>query len=125
MALLFLFGLAMFIFGSLMLLKPLAFARGIEKFSEKAWFHGVEIISRLTLGMAFILFASQSSYPKLMYGIAAILCFAAVFLLLIGEQRHKQFARKTTKIGRLFRPLGIAVQLCSGVLMYLSLQVNV
>ncbi|MCC2616831.1 hypothetical protein LJ739_11315 [Aestuariibacter halophilus] len=121
MIVLFLFGVGMFAIGTLMLMRPMAFANGIAAFSRKRWFHGVEITSRLLVGVLFIVFASHSRYPWLLAGLGGLLCFVSVFLIMIGEQRHRRFALRTARIGHGFRPLGVIAQLCGAVFVYVSL----
>lgn len=120
MIFLLLFGLCMLLFGCLMIAKPLAFAKGINAFSEKPWFHAFEIVSRLTVGVLLILFAEQTSYPLTVKVIGAVLCFVSVFLLVIGSNNHKKFAALTTKIGPYFRPLGFVAVFGGVVLIYLG-----
>lgn len=121
MILLTLFGLGMFILGSLMLFKPYAFANGIVTFSNKSRFHLFEISSRGLVGLALILFASYSPYPTILYSLGGLLCFVSVFLIIIGESRHKQFAQLTSNIGGYFRPIGIFAQICGIVLIFIGI----
>lgn len=120
MVMLTIFGFGMFVLGSIMLFNPIMFANGINKFSNKDWFHTFEITSRLLIGVLFIVFAENSSYPRVLYILGVILCFVSVFLLVIGENRHKRFARLTSKIGVHFRPIGLFAQICGIVLMYIG-----
>lgn len=115
-----LFGFGMFIFGSMMVAKPNAFAKGITAFSNKPWFHLFEIISRLTLGVLLLLFSEQTSYPLVMQIIGGVLCFVGLFLIVIGSERHRRFASLTAKIGQYYRPIGIFAQLCGLGLIYLG-----
>ena len=115
-----LFGLGMFALGAIMFLKPMAFSNSIATFSHKTWFHHFEIVSRLLIGVLFLLFAKQTSYPTVITVLGIILCFVSVFLVLIGEQRHKRFALRTARIGKHFRPLGLIAILCGASLIYIG-----
>jgi len=117
MLILVMFGFGMFVLGSIMVFKPITFANGIAKFSSKPWFHVFEIVSRLIVGVLLIIFAQQTSYPKTVTILGVLLCLVSVFLLIIGESRHKHFARLTSKIGVYFRPIGLFAQLCGIALM--------
>jgi uncharacterized membrane protein YjdF len=121
MILLTIFGFGMFVLGSVMAFKPVAFSNGIASFSQKSWFHAFEITSRIIFGILLILFAEQSSFANLLYFLGGILCFVGVFLLLIGSKRHKRFALLTSRIGEKFRPIGVVGQICGVVLMYIGL----
>jgi len=121
MLLLTIFGLGMFLLGSVMLVKPIAFSNVIASFSQKPWFHAFEILSRLIVGVLFIFFAGQSTFPKELYFLGALLCFVSVFLVLIGAKRHKRFALLTSTIGSKFRPIGVVAQICGAILMYIGL----
>jgi len=116
-----LFGLGMLGFGFFMMLKPLAFAAGIERFSQKSWFHIFEISSRAIVGLLFIYFADQAPYPKTVFIIGVILCFVSVFLLVLGEERHRRFAKITVAIGKHFRYLGVIAIVCGVALIYVGL----
>ncbi len=122
MLILVMFGFGMFVLGSVMVFKPITFANGIAKFSGKPWFHVFEIVSRLIIGVLLILFAQQTSFPKTVTILGVLLCFVSVFLLVIGESRHKYFARLTSKIGVYFRPIGLFAQLCGVGLMYIEVK---
>ena len=107
MIILLLFGLGMAFLGLLMTIRPISFANSIVTFSDKPWFHRFEISSRLLVGGLLWWFAEQSAYPLLMTGLGVLLCFVGVFLMVIGEQRHRQFARLTANIGENFRYIGL------------------
>ncbi len=120
MLILVMFGFGMFVLGSIMVFKPMMFANGIAEFSSKPWFHLFEIVSRMAIGVLFIVFAGQASYPKVVSFLGVLLCFVSGFLLVIGERRHKDFARLIAKIGAYFRPVGLLAQLCGVGLMYIG-----
>lgn len=121
MILIVMIGLGMFVFGCLMVLRPLAFSRGIVEFSQKPWFHAFEVVSRLTVGVLLLWISEKTSYPVIVKVIGGLLCFVSVFLLLIGSERHRKFALTTSRIGRHFRPIGVIAQVFGLTLVYIGL----
>ncbi|MFT6087356.1 MAG: hypothetical protein ACI9UD_002445 [Glaciecola sp.] len=121
MPLLSIFGLGMFILGCYMVIAPLKFSIGIVKFSEKPWFHVFEIASRLMIGLSLLLFAENTSYPKVVTFLGWLLCIVSVFLVLIGANRHKHFAQLASNIGKYFRVVGFIAITCGASLIYLDL----
>lgn len=116
-----LFGIGMLAFGLFMMIKPRQFADGIGRFAEQRWFHPFEIISRAFIGILFLLLADQTPYPKTVFYIGIILCFVSIFLLILGEERHKRFARITVNIGKNFRYLGMIAIACGAGIIYLTI----
>jgi len=108
-------------FGCYMVAKPLQFSRGIARFSEKKYFHQFEIISRLVLGVVFLMFADKTSYPAVVSLLGGVLCFVSLFLIVIGPSRHRRFALLTSGIGKNFRILGLLAIVCGAGLVYLVL----
>ncbi len=113
-----LFGIGMASLGLLMTISPIRFANHIVVFSDKPWFHRFEISSRLLVGGLLWWFAEQSGYPLLMTGLGLLLCFVGVLLIVIGEQRHRKFARLTANIGEHFRYIGLLSVLLGAGLFY-------
>jgi uncharacterized protein YjeT (DUF2065 family) len=102
------FGLVLIILSAVMVSCPACWARGIVRFSETAYFHSFEIVSRLAFGAIFITYAPQTAYPPLMQAIGYILTTVGLGLLLTPPSRHKQFAVwSADKFETLFRPAGI------------------
>jgi predicted lysophospholipase L1 biosynthesis ABC-type transport system permease subunit len=118
--LLVLLGFGMLALGSIMFVNPIAFAKGISAFSSKSWFHTFEIVSRLAVGLLLIWQSTHSSYPVLFLVLGLILCFVSIFLVVLGPNKHKRFARLTSRIGIWFRPVGIFAVSMGGVLIYLG-----
>jgi len=116
MQILILFGVGMCLLGGIMAINPIAFSKGVVAFSQKPWFHAFEITSRLMLGLLFILYAAKSTQPNLLYGLGSLLCFVSLFLVVIGAEKHRQFAMLTSKIGGKFRLIGL-LSLCLGVVL--------
>ncbi len=107
-------------FGCYMVAKPLEFSKGIVKFSEKAWFHPFEIASRFLIGLVFLMFADESSYPAVVTLLGGVLCFVSVFLIIIGPGRHRRFALLASRIGKSFRLLGLLAIVFGAGLCYLG-----
>jgi hypothetical protein len=109
-------------FGLFMLLKPQAFADAIVLFSRQAYFHYVEIISRLVIGAALLLDAGNTSYPLVFEVIGNIMFIAAIFLVFMTEKHHKTFALWAAKhclSG--FRPAGFGALILGIWTVYVSL----
>lgn len=115
-----LFGFGMVTLGGIMLFNPVGFANGIARFSSKSGFHCFEIASRLSVGLLFIWQSRYSSYPLLLLVLGGMLCFASIFLIVVGSRRHQRFALATANIGVWFRPLGIIALAAGGAFMYLG-----
>ena len=120
MYLLLILGIGMFVFGCLMVARPLQFSRGIYQFSEWRWFHRFEIVSRAIFGILCLALADQTSYPIFLKIVGVVLCFVSVFLIIIGPNRHKRFALLTSNIGKNFRALGLVAIVCGSGLVYLG-----
>ena len=105
-----------------MVIKPKHFADGIGRFADQRWFHPFEIISRAFVGILFLLVAEQTPYPRVILYIGILLCFVSVFLLVLGEERHKRFARMTVNIGKNFRYLGLIAIACGAGIVYLGIR---
>lgn len=118
-----LFGAGMVMLGAIMVAKPMNFAKGIGSFSQKKWFHPFEIVSRFIVGVLFIIFADHTGFDKLVFGLGVLLIGVSLFLIVIGEKRHKSFAMKTVKIGKRFRPIGIVAVVAGCALIAISLNV--
>ncbi|WP_339725467.1 hypothetical protein [uncultured Paraglaciecola sp.] len=122
MHLLVIFGTAMLGFGCYMVAKPLQFSKGIARFSEKKWFHAFEIITRLAIGVVFLICADKTSDATLVSLLGGILCFVSLFLIVIGPSRHRRFALLTSGIGKNFRILGLFAIVGGLGLVYLGLE---
>ena len=118
-----LFGTGMILLGAIMFIQPMRFANGIAAFSQKAWFHVFEIVSRFVIGVLFMIFAQHTAFHQLIFGLGALLVGVSLFLIVIGEQRHKSFAMKTVKIGHKFRPIGMISVMLGCLLIAISLNV--
>lgn len=109
------FGLVLIILSVVMVSCPTCWAKGIVHFSEKAFFHPFEILSRLAFGVIFISYAPATSYPSLMLTIGYLLTAVGLGLLLTPPSRHRQFAVwSAEKFKALFRPAG-AVSMLFGM----------
>ena len=112
-----LFGLGMISLGSYMTAYPLKFSAGIVSFSEKRWFHTFEVLSRLIVGLLFLVAANKTSFEFIVTVLGYLLCFTSIFLVVIGAKRHRKFALLISRIGQHFRILGIfAIILGSGII---------
>lgn len=86
------FGFLMLIFSIIMVVKPDSFSNGIISFSEKAYFHLFEIISRIIVGIIFISYSSSTVFPKVIYIVGYILVLVGIGLALTPPSLHKKYA---------------------------------
>lgn len=101
-------GFITILFGLCMLSRPALWAQGIVRFSQQPSFHLTEIALRVTLGAILLGYADQTAHQALFSALGYLMLFVAAFLLLLGADRHRRFAlRSSTWIG-LFRPGGLA-----------------
>ncbi len=115
MYLIVLFGALMVLLSVVMVVNPEYWSRSIVKFSNAAWFHPFEILSRLIFGGVFIAFADQTLYPALMSVIGYVLVIAGVGLAMLTAPKHRRFALwSAQKFRSVFRPAG-AVSLAFGL----------
>jgi hypothetical protein len=72
---------------------PKRWSNGIILFSEKPYFHIFEIISRFLFGIIFLISYSQNKFPMLLISIGSLLIVVSIGLVILGETRHRQFAK--------------------------------
>ena len=108
------FGLLMIALSLVMIINPIAWARGILAFERKRYFHTIEVTSRMALGVMLLVFASQTSHPRLFEILGVSLVVIGLGPLFIGSRRHRQFAIKSASFVRVFRPAGF-VSLVFGI----------
>ncbi len=101
-------GLLTIILSTMMIASPAAWSRGIVRFAEKPYFHIFEITSRILLAGVMIFCAGQTNFPLFFRSIGGVFLFAGLFLIIIGEKRHRAFAAKSATFNKLFRPAGFA-----------------
>ena len=116
------FGALMVLLSVVMIINPGYWARGIVTFSQAAWFHPFEILSRLAFGAIFINFADQTRYPTLVSVIGYLLVAVGVGLSLTPPSKHRQFAVwSAKKFKPFFRPSGAASLVFGMFLIYAAL----
>ena len=102
------FGALMCVSSLIMIANPAAWSNGIISFSKRPYFHPFEIVSRLAFGLAFITYADQTLYPRVILAMGYLLISASVVLLIMLPSRHKQFAAwSARKFRHAFRPAGV------------------
>lgn len=124
MYILLIFGIGMIGIGCFMVGKPMQFSIGIVQFSEKPWFHMLEIVSRGIFGALLLLVADSTAYSTFVAYLGGLLCFVCLFLIMIGPTRHRQIALLTSGIGKNFRSLGLVAVASGTGLIYLGLAQN-
>lgn len=113
----------MILLSLIMIINPVYWSKGIVKFSKKFWFHPFEILSRFAFGLAFVFFAGQTLYPKLMSVIGYGLIAVSVGLLLTPPSKHKKFALwSAEKFKNYFRWFGFVSLVFGAFLIYAALQ---
>jgi len=102
-----LFGILLVLLSVVMVANPEYWSRGIVKFSKVAYFHPLEIVSRLLFGAIFITFADQTLYPTLMSVIGYVLVAVGIGLSLTPPSKHRRFAAwSAQRFKSVFRPAG-------------------
>ena len=86
------FGVLMMLLSLQMIKSPQIFSSGIAWFSQQAYFHVFEILSRLFFGLIFIYYASQTSAVMVNTVLGYLMLFTSMFLLIIGSNKHRTFA---------------------------------
>lgn len=92
-----LFGLLMMLLSLQMIKSPNDFSKVIITFSEKPYFHVFEIMSRLLFAVIFIHYADATSAELTNTLLGFLMGFTAIFLVIIGEKKHRVFARWSAK----------------------------
>lgn len=101
-------GIVTIFFGACMMCRPALWARGIVRFSQQRSFHLTEVALRVMLGAILLRYADQTAHDALFSALGYLMLFVAAFLLVLGADRHRRFAvRSSTWVG-LFRPGGMA-----------------
>lgn len=116
------FGILMILLSVLMVIDPDSWSNGILKFSRMTYFHGFEIVSRLSFGAIFVAFSEQTLYPAVIGALGYLMVAVGVGLLIAGPSRHKQFAVwSAKKFNKTFRPAGIASTVFGVFIIYAAL----
>jgi hypothetical protein len=116
------FAVLMFCLCLSMALKPEQFANGIVRFSEKAYFHPFEIVSRLLVGLAFIGFADDTGLPSVVRFFGYGLVLVGIGLALTPPSRHRQFACWSANHFRTqFRLIGLVSMPLALLLLFIAL----
>ncbi len=103
------FGLLMMMLSIVMIANPNYWSNAIVLFSQKPYFHSFEISSRLIIGIIFVLYHQDALYPVFILVIGGLLIAVSIGLLIIGADKHKQFALwSAQKFNKVFRWAGLA-----------------
>ncbi len=89
-----------------MIVTPEGWSNGILAFSEKPYFHVFEIVSRFLLGVVLIFFAGETLHTGFFTYFGYLLFGVSIFLLIMGQKRHRAFALRSAGFGKWFRPAG-------------------
>jgi uncharacterized membrane protein len=104
-------GLIMIAVSLVIIFKPVTFSFRTIQFSHKPWFHPFEIISRILIGIGFIHYAEQTSYPIMFSYLGYLILGVGIGLIFLPANLHRKFARySATKVHWLKIPavLGVA-----------------
>ncbi len=119
-------GLLMSLLSTVMIVNPDYWSKGIVIYSTKAYFHPLEILSRLGIGAIYVFFADTTGNPILMLVVGYIHIFASVALTLMPPLRHMQFAVWSAKtFKKSFRPMGVLAFGFGLFIIYTALQGSV
>ena len=105
-----------------MAIAPARFADAVLAFSQWRWFHAFEVLSRLSIGAAFVVVSDTFVYPAFATGLGYLLISVGLGLVLLGRTRHECFARWTATLSTaVFRPAGLLGFVLGALLAYLAL----
>lgn len=114
-------GLITILLSLVMITNPQYWSNAIINFSEKNYFHWFEVISRFIVGGILIYLHAQIVYPMLFLSVGCLLLAVSFGLILLGENKHRQFARwSAIKFKPVFRLAGVASLLFGVFLVYIS-----
>jgi hypothetical protein len=105
----------------IMIISPSAWSRGILSFAERPYFHVAEIVLRLLLGSVLLYFAGGTIFPLFVRILGGVFVFAGAFLIIAGEKRHREFARRSATFTNIFRPAGVAGVVFGAFLVYIAI----
>ena len=113
------FGVLMMALSTVMVINPGYWSDVIVRFSRQKYFHAFEILSRLSFGAIFIVFAEQTLYPVVMGVLGYLMMAVGVVLLIMPSRKHKEFAVWSAKKFRnAFRPAGFGSMAFGAFIVY-------
>lgn len=113
------FGFLMMLLSLVMAIKPESFADGIIALSKKSCFHPFEVISRIIAGVIFVVYSSDTVFPRAILIIGYTLIVVGIGLAVTPARFHKKFAVWSANSFRgKFRLIGIASIPLSLLLIY-------
>lgn len=116
------FGMLMMCLSILMIVNPEQWSRGIVRFSEKTYFHGLEITTRLLSGVLFVTYSEQVKLSIIFSALGYLMIGVAAGLIIIGSKLHIRFAIWSAESFRgYFRFAGVASIFGGAAIVYLSL----
>ncbi|MFB2660215.1 hypothetical protein [Shewanella mangrovisoli] len=109
------FGLLMLLFSLVMVARPAAFANGIIAFSERPYFHIVEVVSRIIAGVIFIQYCADTRF----LAIGIVLLCVGIGLACTPPSKHRKFALWSAQaFNNQFRLIGVVSVPLSLLLIY-------
>ncbi|MFB2641436.1 hypothetical protein ACE02D_03960 [Shewanella bicestrii] len=113
------FGLLMLLFSLVMVVRPAAFADGIIAFSERPYFHIVEVVSRIIAGVIFIQYYADTRFPQIFLAIGIVLLCVGIGLACTPPSQHRKFALWSAQAFKnQFRLIGVVSVPLSSLLIY-------
>ena len=114
-----LFAFGLFYLSIKMLINPVKFAAGIKEFADWQYFHPFEICTRFIAALGFYFSHNTTDYQDVYLIMSGILIFTTFFLIVIGKQRHEDFAYRAAYLSPPFlRPASIFGILFSSFIVY-------
>jgi hypothetical protein len=99
-------GVITVVLSMIMLVNPVAWSSGILRFAAKPYFHILEILMRLILGSALLVFAGQTPFPLFISIVGGTFLLVGLGLFFAGRERHRAFAVRSSTFIKIFRPAG-------------------
>lgn len=102
------FGLLMIVISLVAVIDPERFSRSIVDFCRWRFFHSVEVISRILIGVLFIAYANQTLYPGVMKIVGYVIFAVGIMLSLTPPKYHIQYGIwAAEKFKNIFRSTGV------------------
>lgn len=90
-----------------MAVRPAIWGQGILLFAHSPYFHVAEISLRMLAGLVLLAYSHETKYPAVFASLGYLMFGVAVFLVALGEARHRRFAIRSATFIRIFRPAGL------------------
>ena len=117
------FGVLTIALSLLMVIDPKRWGETIVRFSQMRGFHSFEVLSRIIIGLLFLVNANQTAYPNVISVFGYLLIAVGIGLSFLPPSYHKRFALwSADKFRNIFRPASLASLAFGIFLIYVALK---